>query len=348
VELVRRVLVERQTARQGAAAFGICVKTVRKWVARFEAEGTAGLFDRSSRPNSLTDREDVKEQLFKVLHAPPSEYGFNRTTWKLNDLQQALAQSQVCIGRHAMRKIIRDAGYRWIKARKVLTSKDPDYRNKLDQIHRILSSLGDREGFFSIDEYGPFAVKHRGGRKLIAPGEVYTVPQRQKSNGALIITAALELSTNQVTHFYSEKKDTEEMIKLLDILLDTHRHLDRIYLSWDAVSWHMSKKLLKKIKNHNVMAYITNSTQVEVAPLPAGAQFLNVIEAIFSGMARAVIHNSNYQTKSEAQSAIDRYFEERNQFFKKSPKRAGQKIWGKERVFAQFSESHNCKDPKYR
>jgi hypothetical protein len=30
------------------------------------------------------------------------------------------------------------------------------------------------------------------------------------------------------------------------------------------------------------------------APLPAGAQFLNVIESVFSGMARAVNANSNY------------------------------------------------------
>ena len=235
-----------------------------------------------------------------------------------------------------------------MKAKKVLTSNDPDYRNKLEQIHRILGSLGEREGFFSIDEYGPFAVKHRQGRKLVAPGEAFTVPQWQKSKGALIMTAALELSTNQVTHFCSEKKDTKEMIKLLNTLLETHRHLDRIYLSWDAASWHVSKKLFEKIKTHNVLAYVTASTHVEVAPLPAGAQFLNVIEAVFSGMARAVIHNSSYQSKAEAKGAIDRYFNERNQFFKNTPKKAGQKIWGKERVAVQFSESHNCKDPRYR
>ena len=65
-------------------------------------------------------------------------------------------------------------------------------------------------------------------------------------------------------------------------------------------------------------------------------------------MARAVIHNSNYQSKTEAKKAIDRYFDERNQFFKENPKRAGRKIWGKERVSVQFSESYNCKDPMYR
>lgn len=52
-ELVRRVLEHDQPASQVAAAFGLCVKTVRKWVARFEAEGEDGLRDRSSRPHRL-------------------------------------------------------------------------------------------------------------------------------------------------------------------------------------------------------------------------------------------------------------------------------------------------------
>jgi transposase len=52
-ELVRRVLIERQTPKAAATAFGVCVKTVRKWVERFLAEGEAGLMDRSSRPHRL-------------------------------------------------------------------------------------------------------------------------------------------------------------------------------------------------------------------------------------------------------------------------------------------------------
>jgi hypothetical protein len=42
--------------------------------------------------------------------------------------------------------------------------------------------------------------------------------------------------------------------------------------------------------------------------LPAQAQFLNVIESVFSGMARAVIHNSDYASVADAQAAITRYF----------------------------------------
>ena len=105
------------------------------------------------------------------------------------------------------------------KTRAVLTSNDPDYRRKLLAITRILRRLGPTDRFFSVDEYGPFSIKHHGGRCKVRNGEYPTVPQYQVSKGRLIVTAALELSTNQVTHFYSHKKDTGEMITLLRMLL---------------------------------------------------------------------------------------------------------------------------------
>ena len=51
--MVRRVLEAGQTPKAVATAFGVCPKTVRKWVARYQAEGPEGLHDRSSRPRRL-------------------------------------------------------------------------------------------------------------------------------------------------------------------------------------------------------------------------------------------------------------------------------------------------------
>lgn len=48
--LVRRVTEEGWTVSEAAEAAGISERTVYKWLARFEDEGTAGLGDRSSRP----------------------------------------------------------------------------------------------------------------------------------------------------------------------------------------------------------------------------------------------------------------------------------------------------------
>ena len=52
-ELVRRVVVERQSPMSVATDMGVSIRTVHKWVARYRGEGEAGLADRSSRPHRL-------------------------------------------------------------------------------------------------------------------------------------------------------------------------------------------------------------------------------------------------------------------------------------------------------
>src|SRR5262249_1736131 len=173
-----------------------------------------------------------KERLVKLMHEPPSLHGVNRTTWTLETLSAAYQKVHgEAISRSMVSQYFKELGYKFKKARKVLTSPDPEYRTKLKRITSILSRLGPREKFFSIDEFGPCAVKQRGGVALVPGDEIRTIPQRQRSKGSLICTAALELSTNQVTHFYSQRKNSAEMIKLLDLLISKYHALERTYLS---------------------------------------------------------------------------------------------------------------------
>src|SRR5260370_35936838 len=66
---------------------------------------------------------------------------------------------------------------------------------------------------------------------------------------------------------------------------------------------------------------------IHLVPLTTSSQFLDVIEAVFSGMKKAVIHHSNYQFEQKIKEAISRHFVERNAYFLANPRRAGQKIW---------------------
>ena len=183
----------------------LCVskEAVLKYCRCYRTGGFELLMSRKSKSTTKFDKEQNKQAVFSLLHAPPSAYGINRTTWRMVDLQAVLKKQGLPLCKKVIRTIIKQAGYRWRSARIVLTSTDPDYRTKVEGIKKILSELGRDEAFFSIDEYGPFAVKKKGGVKRVAPGEEYVVPQRQKSKGWLILTAAVELSANQVTHFYS-------------------------------------------------------------------------------------------------------------------------------------------------
>jgi transposase len=346
------VLANRHGLSSGTVCrfLGIDKKTCRKYLRAFETGGHSALFARQTKSTRKFDDEAVKQAVFQILHEPPSNYGINRTTWIMPDLSRILRQAGQPACPDVIRKITKTAGYRWRKARKVLTSTDPEYREKVRRIQDILADLTNNEAFFSIDEFGPFSVRAHVGKALVEPGKILTVPQHQKSKGVLIMTAALELSQNQITYFYSTRKDTGEMLRMFSKLIEKYKQKKRLYLSWDAASWHMSKMLYARIDEHNgnVLRGEVDGPLVEVAPLPTGAQFLNVIESIFSGMARAIIANSNYGSVDEARAAIARYFQERNEKFRLKPKRAGGKIWGMEREPAQFASSNNCKDPRYR
>ena len=314
----------------------------------FRQGGSEKLFFRKPRSDKKACVPAIQNAVFSLLHSPPSAHGFNRTTWRLADMKAALGEEyNDAISCDVIREIIVNAGWKWRLARWVLTSNDPEYREKVDRIKQTLAGLGKDEAFFSIDEYGPFAIKKKGGLKRVPPGEQYVIPQWQKSKGYLILTAALELSTNQLTHFYSRRKNTGEMIKLADTLRANYGGYRTLYLSWDAASWHVSKELAEHLDKINLTAGTDGAPIIKTMPLPAGAQFLNVIESVFSGMARAIIHNSDYPSAIAATEAIDRYIETRNAHFRKHLQRAGKKIWGQERVPSFFAEEHNCKDPMY-
>jgi transposase len=52
-ERMVKMVLSGQTPQAVSEAVGVCPRTVRKWVDRYEREGLAGLQDRSSRPRRL-------------------------------------------------------------------------------------------------------------------------------------------------------------------------------------------------------------------------------------------------------------------------------------------------------
>ncbi|GFO61173.1 hypothetical protein GMST_34980 [Geomonas silvestris] len=140
--------------------------------------------------------------------------------------------------------------------------------------------------------------------------------------------AALEALSNQITWLFTDNKGSEALVSLLEKLAADYSMCSKIYLTWDALGMHSSRMVRSWISNHNNQQA---SPTIEIVPLPANSQFLNVIEAVFCGMKRAVICNSNYASAREMQDAMARHFEERNRYYQENPKRAGNKIWDREK-----------------
>jgi len=267
--------------------------------------------------------------LIEIVHNNPREYGINRSNWTLRSVAKAVEQQYgISISQTTVSNYLKEAGYSWKKSRKVLMSPDPHYREKVELVLKTLQSLKDGEMFFFIDELGPMQVKRYGGRCYTPKGQTPTHPQNPRSKGSITIYGALSATTNQMTWFYGHTKDSAGMIDLVEILFNQYHEKSRIYITWDAASWHGANKLIEWVDDLNSNTK-NNSIGpiIEFVPLPSSAQFLNVIEAVFSGMKRAVIHFSDYQTPKEMKEAISRHFRERNEFFRDNPKRVGNKIW---------------------
>jgi len=196
-----------------------------------------------------------------------------------------------------------------------------------------------------IDEMGPLRVKKYGGRSHVPKHQTSTFPQIQSHKGAITMSAALNATKNQVTWLYSQAKDTQAMIDLIEILFNQYYLAKQIFITWDAASWHRSSALLEWLDTFNSETKTSRAGPIiTLVPLPRSAQFLDVIEAVFSGLKRAVIHHSDYASKVDMKTAISKHFCDRNGYFEKNPKRAGKKMW----EIDFFEDIDNIKSGTYR
>jgi transposase len=309
------------------------VDAVQNWLKIFNRDGIAGLKAVRKVYSNATQRRTVREQkrqrILEIVHDRPHSFGISRSNWNLSSL--ALAYSQKYdekISRSTASRFLRQSDYRMKKARKVLSSPDPKYRDKVELLLQTLHTLKGDELFFFVDELGPLRVKTYGGRMFMGKTERCSIPQVQHDRGAVTMAGALSATTNQMTWLYGPSKSTSTMIHLLEILFNQHYSVARLYITWDAASWHRSGALVEWLDAFNEKTRQGRAGPlICLVPLPTCSQFLDVIEAVFGGMKKAVIHHSNYASEIDMKTAISRHFLERNAYFLYNPKRAGQKIW---------------------
>ena len=321
--------------------------TIERWETNYAKFGIAGLFDKKRFIKSKITATENAKKLMEIFHHSPKEYGINRSSWNRASLAIVFEKtygkpvSDCTIGRY-----IKKHGYSLRRSKQILTSYDPDYKEKIAKILDVLHRLKPTELFFFIDEMGPIRVKKHGGRTYTKDNTRKTIPQIQKNiKGKVTLYGALSATTNQITWFYGKSKDTSAMIDLVEMLFNKHFDKDKLYVTWDAASWHGSHELIDWLDDLNsVTRKNGQGVIIDLVPLPSCAQFLNVIESVFSGMKTAVIHNSDYVSEKEMKAAISQHFVDRNEFFKLNPKRAGKKIW----EIDFFEDFTNIKSGNYR
>ncbi len=96
--LVQQVVAQAVTLKAAATAFSVTAKTAAKWVRRYRALGSAGLYDRSSRPHRSPRRlpEAVVEHVIQLRrhHTPGYEIA-RRTTVSPASISRILRRARL-------------------------------------------------------------------------------------------------------------------------------------------------------------------------------------------------------------------------------------------------------------
>src|SRR5260370_17762252 len=186
------------------------------------------------------------------------------------------------------------------KARRVLSSPDPRYREKVELLLQTLRNLEAGDLFFFVDELGPLRVKKYGGRAYVPRNETQTFPQSQADRGSITMAGALSATTNQVTWIYGSSKNSSAMIDLIEILFNQHPAASRLYLTWDAASWHSSSLLVEWLDCFNAATKGSRrGPLLKPLPLPPAPQFLDAIHPVLIGITSGRLHPSSHLSPTQ-------------------------------------------------
>jgi transposase len=107
-------------------------RIVKSWIDAYNQQGIPALrANRKRRQGSkkLAEMQQKRDQIIEILHETPQIHKINRASWSLKTLAQAFEkQYGQPIGKSTISDYVIAEGYSFKKARRVLTSPDPNYR----------------------------------------------------------------------------------------------------------------------------------------------------------------------------------------------------------------------------
>ena len=120
--------------RQISQRFRCSQATVARWVKRFRAQGGAGLQSRPRAPVPGPQQKLLAVFLPQTVHHSPRAVGLAQERWTLQALQELCArQTGQRPSLESIRRALKRFGYSWKRAKRTITSPDPDYQAKKGQ-----------------------------------------------------------------------------------------------------------------------------------------------------------------------------------------------------------------------
>ncbi len=277
-------------------------KTVGKWKKRYFNYGIEGLKDeyRSGRPQKFDIMQ--RTEIIAIACDKPNAFGHeHRDLWTLEALTETVNQEieNINISKSSVQRTLNNNALRPHKTKSWLHSKDPNFREKTNEIVEIYLAPPENSVTICVDEKPMQAIGHKNEMKLPQPGEFGKVEYEYKRNGTQQLIAGFNIETGEVTAHCKKTRTAADMIVFMEYLIEKYKHVENIHIIWDNLNTHYDgpderwTKLNKRYGNKLVFHYT-----------PIHASWLNQVEIFFSILQRRVIKYGSFESEEDLRNRV--------------------------------------------
>lgn len=301
------------------SCLGVSRPTIYKCIDKALAMGVkAGLKDKYHSPKEPVITEESKAWVVNVACTKPTEHGYAAEVWSLRLLakhtrKHAPEAGHSCLAQAAkatIQRILKSYPVQPHKIRYFTQGRDPEFEQKMNDVLIVYKevnlqneqspeqkdlpiitvSIDEKPGIQAIKNVRPDLPPVPGKRAYIARDSHY---QRL---GTLSLLAALDLHTGHVIAQVHDRHRSREFISLLQEVDQFYPKDCVIRIVLDNHSAHISKE---------TMAYLaTRPNRFIYVHTPKHGSWLNLIETLFSKMARTFLKKIRVQSIEELQERI--------------------------------------------
>lgn len=314
---------------QIARNVGLTREATYKWIDRALSVGAlAALNDKFHRPFETKFTPEAEAWVIAIACLKPKDLGYAAELWTLSSLANHVRimgpkQGHGCLSAAAKATVWRILNEREIKPHKIqyyLERKDPDFERKQAEVLLVYQEVNvlNAQGFDPFQSPGVVTVsvdEKPGVQAIKATGaELPPVPNRHSGVGrdyeyerlgTVSILAGMDLHSGYIFANVEDRHRSCEFIGLLRNLDEYYPAACRIRLLLDNHSAHISRETLEWLA--------TRPGRFEYVHTPKHGSWLNIIETVFSKMARSFLRGIRVGSKQELKERILLGIQEMNQ-----------------------------------
>lgn len=300
--------------------------TVYKCIKKVLAGGVeVALKDYHHSPKSPIITEEAKAWVVHIACTKPKDLGFAAEIWTQSALakyarETGSKEGHTCLSRAnkaTIHRILKSHSLKPHKIRYYLEKKDPNFKEKMHEVllvYKEVNELLEDQEKLNSGKIITVSVDEKPGiqaLKNIAPDLLPNKAHGQigrdyeyKRLGTLSILGALDLQTGHIIAQVHERHRSFEFISLLEELDNYYPKDVTIRIILDNHSAHVSKETMKYLQSKpNRFKYVHT---------PKHGSWLNLVEGLFSKMARSFLKHIRVDSLDELRERILKGIEEIN------------------------------------